>query len=489
MLNEFSLQIAYLIFFIPLIMSILINFIEDKKFIIFIINITILTLIVLSIKILININFTNSIYFINTSEKFNILGTEFKISVLNLFFLICILFCNFIGFINYINEILLNKNLNSKYIKYFFSIYLLHIFSTVGIILTYNIFNLFIFLEIYSLCIYVMISIYKKHNLNIISYKYFSNNIFGSVLSMLTIFYISIYFNTPNMLEIKQQLVTINLKINIEIILMFILFLFSIIIKFFSTNTSKYHNTETVGINFLSISNIFINVLIGIYLLLEILFFILNKNIIFNIFYLKYIIFFISIILIIYNSIKLTSSKEKTLFNIFLRFNLINFGYILLSVLIQENNSNLSWILLFLYLFEFITINLLIYLFSAVINIIYKSNSIEFLNNNKIIKILFLSIILFKIFLPFGTSLYTNIYFISYVIKNNNILYLIPYLVNKICYILLFVTILNNDVINENENTNINKKYLNILYSSIFIIFTLIITFEVFIQKYIKLII
>lgn len=482
MLNEIFLKNTYLLFFIPLIASVVANFIYEKRFMVGATKIIIFSMIFLALKMLIKCSDFNTSYFITSSSKFNILSTEFKINAKNLFFFISILICNFIGFINYIDSILLNKNLSNRNIKYFFAIYLIYLFSTVGIIFTYNIFNLFIFLEIYSLSIYVTISLYNKDNLNILSYKFFSDNVFGSILSALSIFYMTIYFGTSNILDIRQQVASLNLREHYEVLLMSILFLFSIIIKFFLTNTSKYHNTDKVGINFLSVSNIFINVSIGLYLIYEVIFFVLGGKALFSLAFIKYGIFLISTSIIIYNSINFLITKNNTLFNIFIRFNLINFGYILLFLLFFEENNKLCMDLLILYMFEFITINLILYLFSDIMNIKYNNNDISYINNSKVLKYTFLFFILHKIFLPFGTSLYTNLNFVSNVLEGKNYIYLLPYIVNKACFVAFFVKILANGKVEKIGDVEINKKRLNTLYFSVSLVGVMMVFFEVFFE-------
>lgn len=491
MLTDFFLKIPYLLFFIPLMASVFINFVHQKRFMVTVVNCVLAIMIFFTIKMMINYGDFGTTHFINSSSNFNILSTEFRISIIGIFFFMNILFCNLLGFINFIGEVLLNKNLNQRHIKYFFSIYLIYIFAIVGIIFTYNIFNLFLFLEIYSLCIYVMISIYNKDNLNIVSYKFFTNNVFGSILFALTIFYMTIYFGTANMLDIKQQIITLNFEEHYEVFLMFILFLFSIIIKFFLTNTSRYHNTKNVGINFLSISNIFINVLIGIYLVFELMFFIFDTKIIFN-FTTKYIVFFIASTLIIYNSLRallsnITSTESNTIFNLFLRFNLIDFGYSLLSILLYQDDRRLCITLFLLHIFEFSSVNFLIYLFSQIISIIYGHNNLEYLNKNILFKYIFLIILINKIILPFGANLYINIDFLSYATGEfDNYMYLVPYFISKFLYFILFMNILiNNKVPRSSDKHNIlNKKYLSILYFSSFSIIVLVVAFNLLFRKY-----
>jgi hypothetical protein len=331
-------------------------------------------------------------------------------------------------------------------------------------------------------------SIYKRQNLNIISYKYFSNNIFGSMLGMLSIFYIAIYFGTSNMISIEQQLLTINLIENVEILLVFMLFIFSLIIDFFILNTSKYYDTKiSKTMSFISISNIFVNFLIGIYLFLEITYMIFSSEVLLDNFYVENAVFLASSILIIYNSIKCVTKKNNTLYNMFLRFNLISFSNIILSIFLRGDNMMFSTMLLFLYLFEFVSINLSLYIFSSIVSIIYGDNSISVINNNKLFKNILLFIILFKICIPFGTSLYINIYFIDYVITSKDYLYLIPFCINKLCHIMLFINVFRDK--SQVETTlysgTTSKKYLYKLYFSVFMIFCLVMLFEIFFRKYI----
>ncbi|MDR1498983.1 MAG: hypothetical protein LBS34_01705 [Rickettsiales bacterium] len=485
MLSEFFLKIPYLLFFIPLITSIVIYYIEDQKFTVNVIYTMLTAMIFLTFNILFKVEDVATYIFVNTSGKFNILGGEFKISVPSIFFLLLVLICNFIGFINYINNILTNNTINRRCLKYFFVVYVTYIFSTVGIMLTYNIFNLFIFLEVYSFCMYIMVSIYRNKNLNIVSYKYFSNNIFGSILSMLSLFYMSVYFNTSNMLNIKQQLLTINLKDNVGIFLIFILFVFSLIIKFFTMSTSRYYNTDFSGISFLSISNIFVNVLIGIYLMLEIVFFIFDSRALLDIPLLRVMVFITFGLIIIYNSVRCLTVKDKSLYNIFVRFNLVSLGYIMLATFLYDNGLKSSWALLFSHSFEFVSVNLTVYIFLTIISTIYNHNDVSLINDNKFFKFFLMFVILYKIFLPIGTSLYTNTYFVTYVIKNRNFLYLLPFLINKISYAFLFLDIYeNNRIADVSRDRIVSTKHLYKLYFSIFLLLVITIVFEVFFQKY-----
>lgn len=480
MLDNIITQIPFLLFFIPLIGSLLINFLPSRRFITNFTYCILLVLTILSLKIIFHINNYSDVLIVNSTNKYNVIGTEFKISLCNIFVLITILFVNFIGFTNYIHEIILSRKTNIISLKHFFSIYLLHIFSIVGIMMTTNIMHLFIFLEIYSFCIYIITMIYKKHDLKILSYKYYSNNIFGSILCMLTIFYMILYFNTSDMFIIKQQLLAISLKNNLHIFFMFLLLIASIVIRFFNTNTSVHYNTDIVGINFLSITNIFINTLIGIYLIVDIIYFVFSGYNVLKNFYIIDIILCFASIMIIYNSLLLLRKKYyDNMFNIFIRINLISFVYLFMSYFLDGNNIKLF----LLFLTDFISTNILLYFFTAYISTKFGTNDICVLNNNKLLKLFFIFIITFKIFLPFGTSLHTNEIFIHYIINNKNYLLLVPYLINKAVFSFLIIKIcLNNVPLKYDENRIINKKSINILGISIFLILLLILFFNIVIN-------
>lgn len=478
-MNELFIKIPYLLYFIPLIASLFINFITGKRFLTNFTYFILLGLTILSFNLIFHISDYKSIFIVNSSEIYNVIGCEFKIGLYNIFMLITVLFVNFIGFANYIHEIILNKASNITYIKHFFSVYLIYIFSIIGIMTTTNIFHLFIFLEIYSFCMYMIITIYKKHDIKILSYKYFSNNIFGSILNMLTMFYIILYFNTSNIFVIKQQLLTISLKDNIHILLMFFLLICSVILRFLNTNTSKHYNTDNVGINFLSISNIFVNTLIGFYLITDIVYFILDNKNILTIFYFDKIIMFLSSLIIIYNSTFLFFRKyTDNIFSVFLRSNLASFGFVLLVSFLYDSNINM----LIIFLIDFISTGMLLYFFSAFISAKYGNNNLDILNHNNIEKYFFVFIILFKLFLPFGTSLYVNKIFINYIVADN-LFSLMPFIFNKISMLFLLCRIIiNKEILDYNSDKILNKKYINTLSYSIILIFLFVLFFNVLIN-------
>ena len=465
--------IPYLLYFIPLILSVLVYFLDGKRFISNVSYLILFIIIIMSLKLFGSID--NNTIIVNSSKNINIIGTEFRLNTFNIFFLINIMFANFIGFMNYIKDLVLTKKKSINYIKHFFSIYFLYIFSIIGILLTDNIFHLFIFLEIYSFSNYIIVTNYDDKNLNILSYKYFSNNIFGSLLNMLSVFYMLVYFNTSSILSIKQQLLTIPLNERYDVFLIMILFLFSIIIRFFTNSVSKYHDTDYSGVNFISISNIFVNSLLGIFLLSNVIFYILPTSKIFELFFIDKIVIFLSSIAIIYNSVLLFNEKYNySIFNIFIRLNLISLFYVIISIFLDNNINVFSN-----YIIDFLYTSLLLYFFSNFISLKYNDNNIDILNANIYIKIFFVIILLYKLYIPIFSSATINNTFILTIIKENYYYLFIPFLINKIAILFnIFNVISDKNIINDLKISNSSKTLTTIV--SIF----LIICFMVFLSIY-----
>ena len=102
-------------------------------------------------------------------------------------------------------EILGKQNKDGAYRRFFFSTYLLNMFSAIGILFTSNICNYFIFLEIYVFTIYTVISNSRNMENLLLAYSSFNQNIISSFIILLSIFGFILYFNTTNMLFIYQK--------------------------------------------------------------------------------------------------------------------------------------------------------------------------------------------------------------------------------------------------------------------------------------------
>ena len=76
------------------------------------------------------------------------LGLEFSLDVLGYFFLLLLIFAKIVVLFFYRFDV--EKFLTEKNAKIFYSVFLLNLFALINILLTNNLFNLFVFLEIYS---------------------------------------------------------------------------------------------------------------------------------------------------------------------------------------------------------------------------------------------------------------------------------------------------------------------------------------------------
>ena len=169
-INKILLQLPYALIFLPLIASIFVQFINDKKFLSNTFYVVITTLLIISCILLMAISDGNTNLFVMLNNNINMLGTEYKLNFINLFYIISILFLNIIGFLNYRYEYPLSNEANIKYKKIFFSIYFIHLFSMIGIFTTYNIFHLFIFIELFSFSAFNLINSYEGKSFNVAVY-------------------------------------------------------------------------------------------------------------------------------------------------------------------------------------------------------------------------------------------------------------------------------------------------------------------------------
>ena len=278
-----------------------------------------------------------------------------------------------------------------------------------------------------------------------------------------------VYFNTSSIFSIKQQLLTIRLEEYYNIFLIILLFVFSVIIRFFTNSVSRYHNTDYKTVNFISISNIFVNSLLGIFLLSNIIFYVLPTENIFSLFFIDKIFIYLSIISIIYNSVLLFKKENhNSIFNIFIRINLIGIFYTVIAIFLYDDVA-----IIIDYVLDFLFISLILYFFSDIISLIYKTNNIAALNNSKFLKIFFIVILLYRLYLPIASSFIANKYFFISIFSDKNYILLIPFIVNKIAIaFIIFKTLTNKNVIEkqENNNTKTNKRFILTTSVSIFLV-------------------
>ncbi|MDR2527135.1 MAG: hypothetical protein LBC92_04650 [Rickettsiales bacterium] len=258
-------------------------------------------------------------YFIIDGYKINILTLSYMILIFSLR-LLCVF--------------LYRKSLDQRHANLIFAIYAIGYFSICGILITNNIVSLFIYLEIYSISVYTIISNYREKESLSIGYIYYVNNFVGSTIFLL--FFIVLYsiFSLTNISDIYEKISTVNN--NFLYNSLFFVFLLSLYLKFFSIIMFFKGAKRMSSILFYNI--LFINFLIGSYLILKFLpVFNLQSNLILT----HVICFFISI-LIIHSSIELC--LKNNLISGFKNIFIIFAGHLFILSTMTGSHSNIAYL-------------------------------------------------------------------------------------------------------------------------------------------------
>lgn len=363
---------------------------------------------------------------INNSVLF-IMG-DYKISIINLIFIIMIFSVKLLSFMFFDDHLLITKKLN-----FFFAIYLINYFAICGILTSNNIFNIFIYLELYSFSLYNIMSDYKITDYNKVAFQYYNNGVLGSIFFMFFVFIVYFTFGTSDIDYITKHLsaVSENYLYNLSVIVLG----FGILFKFFSFNfyfSSVLKSSEISNLLFINI--LFGDIIIGIYVLWKFLFSLFDTNIIFNIFGLNYLFLILGSILVIHNSYIVF--KRKNLLPIVYSFCLITLGYILL---LFGLNNLYGFISIISFLINHILFNFLFYIFVVLcINLFEKSDTPLLFAFYKY-RFLIYGIILSKLLLPIGFSFGSYWNFMLSAIEAKQYFLFVPLLFEKIMMVFLFL--------------------------------------------------
>lgn len=437
------INLPYCFLFIPLILSCF-NTLQNYKATNLVITITCVSFLLLLAAYLIPTTIPNIVLENKVNNSVLFIMGEYKITIINLIFIIMVFFIKMLSFIFFNDQILETKKLN-----FFFAIYLINYFAICGILTSNNIFNIFIYMELYSFSLYNIISDYKIRNYNQIAFQYYSNGVLGSIFFMFFIFIVYFTFGTSDITYITRHLSLIsdNYIYNLSIIIFF----FGVLFKFFSFNFYFSNLLKSSQIsNLLLINILFGDIIIGIYILWKFLFSLFDTNVIFNIFHLNYIFYAIGSTLIIYNSYVVF--KRQNLLPIVYSFSLITLGYVL--ILLGLNNSY-GFVSIVLFLINHVLFNFLFFIITALfINLFQKSNIFllyAFYKYRFIIYTIILSKLLFPI--AFGFTSYWS--FMLSTIEEKQYYLFAPIIFEKIMMAFLFAKcylIFNQDYNKEERN-------------------------------------
>ncbi len=222
----YTQQYLPLLIALPLFIATALIFITSKKLNYYITLLTFACLFIISFSIMLNYNFVPIKYNIgNFAPPF---GIELQLNGLNLLFICLISFISFcIGIWNYKFLVLPTINIPIHIIN---SIFIICLSGYIGMLLTNDMFNLFVFLEIVSICTYILISLGEKKQSFLTSFNYL---LVGSLATTFYMFGIGIFYiiyGTLNFDILIEQMQNISVD-NPILILGYVLILLSLIIK------------------------------------------------------------------------------------------------------------------------------------------------------------------------------------------------------------------------------------------------------------------
>lgn len=131
-------------------------------------------------------------------------GIEYAIDYLNVFVLLVVSFIAFMGTIYARKSV--NKEIGEERSHVFYAVYLLFITGLMGIVVTGDIFNMYVFLEITSIAGYALIAIGKRREALIASFNYLVLGTIGATFFLLGIGYLYLVTGTLNIADLAQRL-------------------------------------------------------------------------------------------------------------------------------------------------------------------------------------------------------------------------------------------------------------------------------------------
>jgi formate hydrogenlyase subunit 3/multisubunit Na+/H+ antiporter MnhD subunit len=329
--------IGYIILFSPLILAflcLLANLKKNNSVFFYINNIIILTCAAALILLLPNFQ-TNIIS--NISSEIISVGINYDIGILSLFFIILI------TSIQLLTTIFYQKNLqnyfNGESERLFYALNLVNLFAIIGIFTSSNIINLYFLIEIYSLTFYSLKCISKNKPLNNLAFKYFYQGAIGSILLLISFLFLFINFDSANFEIIFftiQNIGDSNQKI--LVLLIFFIAIFGLLLKFFPfwLHHQNLKNRDSLSHFFLS-NSLFIQSLIGFYLLIKFFFLLFDSELILQLFGINLPFFALAFLLIFYSNFKIF--KSRNLKTILFYFCLNYIGFFLISLAVNDENS------------------------------------------------------------------------------------------------------------------------------------------------------
>lgn len=379
----------YVIMFLPLVASVLCQFFNKRSVSFAITLASALALILLSAKSLFDV-----LIFKNLANDFNLsqvsLAFEFNITSLSLTFLLLTLFIKFVNLFYYRGDI--EELLSAQNNQNFYSVFLLNIFSLIGIFSSNNLFNLFIFLEIYAFTFFAISSISNNVELAKSSFKYFC---FGAASSLIILFcFLVIYLVLGDLRfeQIHQDLDLIQDKTFTQVLLflLFGAFLFKFIPFIFYIKNIKASEDFS---NFFITDSLLIKLNIAIFLFLKFSYFIFADLQLSPIFNFKALSIIVAFVLALYSSFKIYQQTNLRLISIY--FCLSNIAFIIACIALKTTESIQA---LFFYMFNLCLVNFTILIFASFLQKNFEDSDLSHIAK---LKDQFLLVLPFKLLLFF----------------------------------------------------------------------------------------
>lgn len=221
----------YFIIFLPLISS-LFCYLSFKKSISFgIVFFCLSSIFLFLLNISKEVFFYEKLFVNPVSKIFPSIALDFKIDIISLIFLLLIICVKIICLIFFCQKVK-----NKPFQKAFYAIYLVNVFGLVGALLSSNLLNLLIFLEIYSLSFIAILLMIKNQNLLTKTIEYFYRSSSSFLILLLCFFVFFFAFNSFNLSQISINSSLILQENSKFLIAVFILIFSSIFLKLIPFN-------------------------------------------------------------------------------------------------------------------------------------------------------------------------------------------------------------------------------------------------------------
>ena len=203
---DISAHLPILVILIPLISAVIIPVVGqiNRLFSWYIaVGVTFITFLI-SFELLINVQNLGSISYWLGGWK-PPWGIEYVLDYLNAYILLIISFIAFIVALYAKKSI--QKEIEEHKITIFYSVYMLFVTGLMGIVLTGDLFNLYVFIEISSLSAYTLVAVGRKREALIASYNYLILGTIAATFILLGIGYLYMMTGTLNIADLREKLI------------------------------------------------------------------------------------------------------------------------------------------------------------------------------------------------------------------------------------------------------------------------------------------